>query len=135
MLHEIKHFSLDGVALLWNMYQTDPNSHKLMAVSCKVCPHQSMEQARFNLAAGPGAPNIIPDAVELSGTVRALTAEHFERLKRRVAQVCSPVCVATCRQAWSMHMSSGVWSLASSCTLRGCHSLQPRASSGSFTLR
>ncbi|KAK9836327.1 hypothetical protein WJX81_005563 [Elliptochloris bilobata] len=41
--------------------------------------------AEFNT--GPGAPNVIPDAVELSGTVRALTAEHFERLKSRVAQV------------------------------------------------
>lgn len=44
-------------------------------------------------ATGPGAGNVIPDAVELSGTIRALTTEHFARLHSRVAKV--PLCISS----------------------------------------
>jgi hypothetical protein len=40
--------------------------------------------ARF---AGPGAPNVIPDSVQLMGTIRALDKEHFAWLRRRVGEV------------------------------------------------
>ena len=36
---------------------------------------------------------MIPDAVELSGTIRALTTEHFARLHSRVAKV--PLCISS----------------------------------------
>ncbi|EFJ49506.1 hypothetical protein VOLCADRAFT_59303, partial [Volvox carteri f. nagariensis] len=45
--------------------------------------------ARFNT--GPGASNVIPDAVHLSGTVRALTADTFARLHHRVEQMAAGV--------------------------------------------
>ncbi|GLC46738.1 hypothetical protein PLESTF_001786600 [Pleodorina starrii] len=45
--------------------------------------------SRFNT--GPGAANVIPDCVELSGTIRALTAPTFERLHRRLEQTAEGV--------------------------------------------
>ncbi|KXZ45257.1 hypothetical protein GPECTOR_56g353 [Gonium pectorale] len=48
--------------------------------------------ARFNT--GPGAANVIPDAVELSGTVRALSGPTFARLHTRVEQVAAGVAAA-----------------------------------------
>jgi len=43
--------------------------------------------SRFNT--GEGASNVIPDQVEIQGTLRALTPETFERLHRRLEQVVS----------------------------------------------
>ena len=37
--------------------------------------------------AGEGASNVIPECVRMTGTIRALTKTHFERLRRRVAEV------------------------------------------------
>lgn len=45
--------------------------------------------ARFN--SGEGASNVIPDSVKLAGTVRALTSEDFEILRKRVDEVVSNV--------------------------------------------
>lgn len=41
--------------------------------------------ARFNT--GPGASNVIPDAVSLAGTLRALTSAEFEAARARIAEV------------------------------------------------
>jgi len=41
--------------------------------------------SRFNT--GAGAPNVIPQSVELMGTIRAISAATFERLVTRVQQV------------------------------------------------
>jgi IAA-amino acid hydrolase len=41
--------------------------------------------SRFNT--GPGAANVIPDSVELMGTIRALTQATFDRLRTRVGEV------------------------------------------------
>lgn len=53
--------------------------------------------SRFNT--GEGASNVIPDQVEIQGTLRALTPETFERLHARLEQVCilctgSAACIA-----------------------------------------
>lgn len=40
------------------------------------------------LFAGPGAHNVIPDSVELKGTIRALTLNKFDHLRDRVSEVC-----------------------------------------------
>ena len=37
--------------------------------------------------AGAGAPNVIPDKVQLSGTIRALTNKRFGELRQRVVEV------------------------------------------------
>ena len=37
--------------------------------------------------AGVGAPNVIPDSVQLSGTIRALTNTRFGELRTRVVEV------------------------------------------------
>jgi metal-dependent amidase/aminoacylase/carboxypeptidase family protein len=39
------------------------------------------------LLAGEGAANIIPERVQLSGTIRAFSAEVFEQLRERVTAV------------------------------------------------
>lgn len=39
---------------------------------------------------GPGAHNVIPDSVELKGTIRALTARKFDHLRERVTEVSPP---------------------------------------------
>jgi metal-dependent amidase/aminoacylase/carboxypeptidase family protein len=39
------------------------------------------------LPAGPGASNIIPDAVTLSGTIRGFSKPAFAQLRQRVAEV------------------------------------------------
>lgn len=41
----------------------------------------------FSVAAGPGASNVIPDSVELQGSVRALTQETFDRLHSRIETI------------------------------------------------
>ncbi|PNH03210.1 IAA-amino acid hydrolase ILR1-like 1, partial [Tetrabaena socialis] len=65
--------------------------------------------ARFNT--GPGAPNVIPDEVELIGTVRALTASTFQRLHVRLEQVAAGVAAAygcsVDKVTWSAVMSLG----------------------------
>ncbi|PNW75781.1 hypothetical protein CHLRE_12g560800v5 [Chlamydomonas reinhardtii] len=48
--------------------------------------------SRFNT--GPGAANVIPESVELQGTVRALTQATFERLHRRLEEVAAGVAAA-----------------------------------------
>ncbi|KAG2448129.1 hypothetical protein HYH02_006714 [Chlamydomonas schloesseri] len=48
--------------------------------------------SRFNT--GPGAANVIPEAVELQGTVRALTLATFDRLHRRLEEVAAGVAAA-----------------------------------------
>jgi len=67
---------------------------RLYAASGSVTAQQSLTRMSRVMKrcsrAGPGAPNVIPDAVELSGTIRALTTEHFERLRSRVAQARPP---------------------------------------------
>ncbi|MEW5299169.1 MAG: hypothetical protein WDW38_005057 [Sanguina aurantia] len=59
--------------------------------------------SRFNT--GPGASNVIPDQVELQGTIRALTAHTFQRLHARVEEVAAATAAAyrcTCGGvAWS----------------------------------
>ena len=89
-LHGTKNCSVDGAAPDSGHDQTEQIHAFAGGCVGKVCPHQSLEKAQFPFATGFGAPNVIPDAVELSGTVRALTTEHFERLKSRIAQVCTP---------------------------------------------
>ena len=54
--------------------------------------------------AGVGASNVIPDVVEMLGTIRAVTATHFATLRRRVGDVAAAVagahgCVA--HMEWS----------------------------------
>ena len=53
--------------------ETSPTSSAVLSVT------------RFNT--GPGAPNVIPDAVELQGTTRALTVAQQQRLRARVEEV------------------------------------------------
>jgi metal-dependent amidase/aminoacylase/carboxypeptidase family protein len=43
---------------------------------------------------GPGAPNVIPDSVELQGTIRALTQATFRRLISRVQEVVNATAAA-----------------------------------------
>ncbi len=52
-----------------------------------VSRHRCAETAPACLAAGEGAPNVIPDAVSLTGTIRALLPERFVRLRARVQAV------------------------------------------------
>ncbi|KAI8463294.1 MAG: hypothetical protein J3K34DRAFT_527103 [Monoraphidium minutum] len=47
---------------------------------------------RFNT--GPGAVNVIPESVELQGTLRALSAPTFERLQRRIQDVVNATAAA-----------------------------------------
>jgi len=58
--------------------------------------------ARFNT--GVGASNVIPDSVEMLGTIRALTGRHFATLRRRVTEVAAAVAGAhgcSANVAWS----------------------------------
>lgn len=48
--------------------------------------------ARFNT--GPGASNVIPDAVSLAGTLRALTSAEFEAARQRIQEVGEGVAAA-----------------------------------------
>ena len=48
--------------------------------------------ARFNT--GPGASNVIPDAVALAGTLRALTSDEFEAARARIRDVGAAVAAA-----------------------------------------
>lgn len=42
-------------------------------------------------SAGLGAANVIPDTVEMLGTIRALTGQGFASLRRRVTEVAEAV--------------------------------------------
>lgn len=53
--------------------ETDPTEGGVVTVS------------RFNT--GPGAANILPDAVEISGTIRSLSRPAFDQLRQRVTDV------------------------------------------------
>lgn len=59
--------------------------------------------SRFNT--GPGAANVIPDSVELQGTIRALNTPTFERLRARLEQVAAGVAASygcsTTNMTWS----------------------------------
>jgi metal-dependent amidase/aminoacylase/carboxypeptidase family protein len=55
---------------------------------------------------GPGVANVVPDSVELQGTLRALRPETFARLRRRIEEVANATaaaagCAAT-GWAWSL---------------------------------
>ena len=45
------------------------------------------KQCGLSCCAGAGAPNVIPDQVQLSGTIRALTNKGFGKLRSRVVEV------------------------------------------------
>ena len=38
------------------------------------------------VCAGPGASNVISDSVSMSGTLRAITTSHFERMRDRITE-------------------------------------------------
>lgn len=59
------------------------HAHGSTCVSRRRCA----ETAPPCLTAGEGAPNVIPDAVSLTGTIRALLPERFVRLRARVQAV------------------------------------------------
>ncbi len=55
-------------------------------------------------AAGVGASNVIPNSVELLGTIRALTPSHFGTMRRRVDEVTAAIAAAhgcSAEVAWS----------------------------------
>ncbi|KAL6761764.1 hypothetical protein V8C86DRAFT_2531108 [Haematococcus lacustris] len=56
-------------------------------VSRETAPTDGAVISVSRLNTGPGAANVIPDSVELQGTIRALSLATFERLRRRVAEV------------------------------------------------
>ena len=39
-----------------------------------------------SVCAGPGASNVISDSVSMSGTLRAITTSHFERMRDRITE-------------------------------------------------
>ena len=39
-----------------------------------------------SICAGPGASNVISDSVSMSGTLRAITTSHFERMRDRITE-------------------------------------------------
>ncbi len=72
--------------------------------------------------AGAGAPNVIPDEVQLSGTIRALTNTRFGQLRSRVVEVSrgsvtpTPCCVA-CRDVGILERHAVSASSSAACHL------------------
>ncbi|CAL5224261.1 g6919 [Coccomyxa viridis] len=56
-------------------------------VSRETSPTDSAVVSVCEFNTGPGASNVISDAVSLSGTLRALTNTHFEHMRNRVTEV------------------------------------------------
>ncbi|KAG2482906.1 hypothetical protein HYH03_018188 [Edaphochlamys debaryana] len=63
-------------------------------VSRETSPIDSAVVTVSRINTGPGAANVIPESVELVGTIRALTAPTFERLHTRLEQVAAGVAAA-----------------------------------------
>jgi metal-dependent amidase/aminoacylase/carboxypeptidase family protein len=67
-----------------------PVSHSAL---CPTPPHPTPPHPTARHP-GPGAPNVIPDGVDLAGTLRAFNADTFARLRRRIEEVANGTAAA-----------------------------------------
>ena len=87
--------TLQSVLHAWDfktlaIWSADPPVISLQLYST-CCPWQAADQVQggcqYGLCAGEGATNVIPDTVEVGGSLRGLSEQHFYRLIERATEV------------------------------------------------
>lgn len=61
-------------------------SPALLRACCLLVSERHNAVTSKSICAGPGASNVISDSVSMSGTLRAITTSHFERMRDRITE-------------------------------------------------